>query len=69
MEIMLSTDVLLQLLAHGAGEFHHFAAVEAQKMLMLRWRFFLIVMMLFIEMMLFYQSQLLEKLQVAVDGG
>jgi len=63
----LSTNVFLELLAQGAAKFHDFAAVEAQKMLMLGCRFYLIVMVLFGEVMLFYQPQLLEKLQVSVD--
>jgi len=65
----LFANVFLELLAQRAGEFHDFAAVEAQKMLMLSCWFYLIVMVLFGEVMLFYQPQLLEKLQVSVDRG
>jgi hypothetical protein len=51
----LSANAFLELLAQGAGKFHDFATVEAQKMLMLGCRFHLIVMVLFGEMTLFYQ--------------
>ncbi len=38
-------------------------------MLMLGCRFYLIVVVLFGEVMLFYQPQLFEKLQIPVDRG
>ena len=69
MEIILSANVFLELLAQGAGEFNDFAAVEAQEMLMLGCWLHLKVVVLFGEMTLFYQPQFLKKLQIPVDCG
>lgn len=68
-ETVSFANFFLELRAQRTDKLHDFTAVKAQKMLMLSRRFHLIVMMLLSEVMLFYQAQFFEKLQISVNCG
>ena len=69
LETLLSGYVLLHLLAQAAGELKHLAAIKAQQVMMVSGLLGLVVVMRLAEVQLLHQPQLLERLQVAVNGG
>lgn len=66
---MLLADLVLELLAQRQVELYDFAAAQAYQMLMFGRRSCLVMMMFFDKVIFGYQSQLLKKLQIAIDSG
>lgn len=69
LEFMLLANCVLELLAQRQVELYNFATAQAYQMLMFCGWFSLIMMVFFNKMIFSYQSQLLEKLQVAINSG